>query len=144
MNKSQLVISLRSKVFGDRGTDVMAAFDYAETIINGLSESSDRGPAWTAVHVLANTIANAIEALPAELVGQLPAPPAEVNIKGMPMTLSLDRATLDQIIDERIQNWYEHDFDMDHEVSRVIDDYDFSDTVRDIVKNNISFSIDVD
>jgi hypothetical protein len=130
-------------MFADRGTDVAAAWEYCNMMIDSIPGGNEKIAARTALHVLANTVANAIEALP-EHIEFLPEPPAEVNIKGMPMTLSLDRATLDQIIDERIQNWYEHDFDMDHEVSRVIDDYDFSDTVRDIVRNNITFSIDVD
>lgn len=151
MNKSELVVMLRSKVFGDRGTDVQAAFDYVESVINGMSESADRGPAWTAVHVLANTIANVIEALPEFL----PAPPDEVRISpednpatGAPeperVMLTVDHIALDAIIDARIQNWYEHEFDIQEEINSAINDYDFEDTVRDIVRNNISFSIDVD
>ena len=143
MDKALLVSNLRQRMFADRGTDVAAAWEYCNMMIDSIPGGNEKIAARTALHVLANTVANAIEALP-EHIEFLPEPPAEVNIKGMPMTLSLDRATLDQIIDERIQNWYEHDFDMDHEVSRVIDDYDFSDTVRDIVRNNITFSIDVD
>lgn len=151
--KEELIISLRSKVFGDRGTDVQAAFDYVESVINGLSESADRGPAWTAVHVLANTIANVIETLPEFL----PAPPDEVRIspednpaagaaepEPRHVMLMLDRASLDAIIDARIANWYEHEFDIQEEIEQGINDYDFEDTVRDIVRNNISFSIDVD
>ncbi len=117
MNKSELVVMLRSKVFGDRGTDVQAAFDYVESVINGMSESSDRGPAWTAVHVLANTIANVIETLPeyVDRIEFLPEPPAVVRIApednpaaGAPereierVTLVLDRESLNEIIDARI------------------------------------------
>jgi hypothetical protein len=80
--KEELVISLRTKMFGDRGTDIQAAFDYVETVINGMDDSHNRGPAWTAVHVLANTIANVIETLPeyVDRIEFLPAPPDEVRI----------------------------------------------------------------
>lgn len=111
MNKSELVLMLRSKVFGDRGTDIQAAWDYVESVINGMDDSHNRGPAWTAVHVLANTIANAIETLPEFL----PAPPDEVRISpednpatGAPeqeierVTLILGRESLNEIIDARI------------------------------------------
>ena len=149
--KEELIISLRSKVFGDRGTDLQAAWDYVETVINGMDDSHNRGPAWTAVHVLANTIANVIETLPEFL----PAPPDEVRIspednpaagaaEPEPVMLALDRAALDQIIDARIANWYEHEFDIDAEIERGIDNYDFTDTVRDTIRHNISFSVEVD
>lgn len=149
MDKKELVIMLRSKVFGDRGTDLQAAWDYVESVINGMSESADRGPAWTAVHVLANTIANAIETLPEFL----PAPPDEVRISpednpaaGAPepvrVTLALDSVTLDQIIDARIQNWA--DSVLEDTITEAINDYDFEETVRDIVRHNLHFSIDVE
>jgi hypothetical protein len=135
MDKNELVMSLRSKVFGDRGTDIQAAWNYADSIISTLG---DRGPMWTAVHVLMNTIANAIDALPDPLA----APTEEIKIETI--QLSLDRATLDDIIDARIANWYEHEFDIQEEVNGAINEYDFEETVRDIVKHNITFSIDVD
>jgi hypothetical protein len=143
MDKALLVSNLRQRMFADRGTDVAAAWEYCNMMIDSIPGGNEKIAARTALHVLANTVANAIEALP-EHIEFLPEPPAEVNIKGMPMTLSLDRATLDQIIDERIQNWYEHEFDIQEEVNGAINEYDFEETVRDIVKHNITFSIDVD
>ena len=149
--KEELIISLRSKVFGDRGTDLQAAWDYVETVINGMDDSHNRGPAWTAVHVLANTIANVIETLPEFL----PAPPDVVRISPEDnpaagaaeperVMLTVDHIALDAIIDARIQNWYENSIDLEHEVNRVIEDYDFSDTIRNTIRHNISFSIEVD
>ena len=154
MNKSELVLHLRTKVFGDRGADIEAAWNYCSDVINAMPDASARGPVWTAVHVLANTIANAIETLPEFL----PAPPDEVRISpednpatGAPepeperVTLTLDRAALDQIIDARIQNWYEHELDLDSDIQRYIDnEVDWTEIVRDELRNNISFSIDVD
>ena len=158
MNKSELVLMLRSKVFGDRGTDVQAAFDYVESVINGMDDSHNRGPAWTAVHVLANTIANVIETLPeyVDRIEFLPEPPAEVRIspednpaagapEPEPVTLTLDRAALDQIIDARIQNWQDNVLDIDSTVQHYLDnDVDWTEIVRDELRHNISFSIDVD
>ena len=152
MNKSELVIMLRSKVFGDRGTDIQAAFDYVESVINGMSESADRGPAWAAVYVLANTIANAIDALPEPL----PALPEVVQIspednpatgapEPEPVMLALDRAALDQIIDARIAHWHVHVLDIDSAVQHYLDnDVDWTELVRDELRHNISFSIEVD
>ena len=151
MEKALLVASLRQRLFADRGTDVAAAFDYCNMMIDSIPGGNEKITARTALHVLANTVANAIEALPEFL----PAPPDEVRIspednpaagaaEPEPVLLALDRVALDLIIDARIQNWYENSIDLEHEVNRVIEDYDFSDTVRDIVRHNIHFSIDVE
>ena len=161
MDKSELVLMLRAPVFGDRGTDVIAAFDYAESIINALSGSSDRGPVWTAVHVLANTIANAIEALPDPLA----APPAEVRIspEDNPAAGASDLETMIiRLIDARIAHQRTDPAgDIDIKIETAIDDFvdnrlddkiegwvehnlDFADIVRDELRNNISFSIEVD
>ena len=151
MNKALLVASLRQRLFADRGTDVAAAFDYCNMMIDSIPGGNEKITARTALHVLANTVANAIDALPEFL----PAPPDEVRIspednpaagaaEPEPVMLALDRVALDLIIDARIQNWYENSIDLEHEVNRLIEDYDFTDTVRDTIRHNISFSIDVD
>jgi hypothetical protein len=165
MDKNELVMSLRSKVFGDRGTDIQAAWNYADSIISTLE---DRGPMWTAVHVLMNTIANAIDALPDPLA----APAEEIRIETV--QLSVDRATLDDIIDARIAqspslgDRIDHMIDtainsgsIDVKIESALDDFadnrlddeiqkymdnsvDFTEIVRDELRNNITFSIDVD
>ena len=151
MNKALLVASLRQRLFADRGTDVAAAFDYCNMMIDSIPGGNEKITARTALHVLANTVANAIDALPEFL----PAPPDVVRIspednpaagaaEPEPVMLALDRVALDLIIDARIQNWYENSIDLEHEVNRLIEDYDFTDTVRDTIRHNISFSIDVD
>ncbi len=57
MTPAQLGKSLRCNVFADRGTDIQAALDYALE----LAKASDDPPAMlTAVHVVVNTIANAL------------------------------------------------------------------------------------
>jgi len=142
MDKALLVSNLRQRMFADRGTDVAAAWDYCNLMIDSIPGGNEKITARTALHVLANTVANAIEALPEFL----PAPPDEVRIspEPEPVMLALDRVALDLIIDARIQNWYENSIDLEHEVNRAIEDYDFSDTILDTIRHNISFSIEVD
>ena len=152
MDKTELIIQLRSKVFADRGTDIEAAWQFVGQLIDGMPESSCRAAAWTAVHVLANTIANAIEALPEFL----PAPPdvVRISLEDNPatgaaeperVTLALDSAALDAIIDSRIQNWADRVLDIDSTVQHYLDnEVDWTEIVRDELRHNISFTIDVD
>ena len=142
MNKALLAAAIRNRLFNDQGTDVKAALSAAHGVIDTITDPASRIGALTAMHVVLNTVANAIDALPEFL----PAPPDEVRIspEPEPVMLALDRVALDLIIDARIQNWYENSIDLEHEVNRVIEDYDFSDTIRDTIRHNISFSIEVD
>ena len=149
MDKALLVSNLRQRMFADRGTDVAAAWDYCNMMIDSIPGGNEKITARTALHVLANTVANAIEALPEFL----PAPPDEVRIspEDNPATgaaervmLTVDHIALDAIIDARIQNWYESETGIQDQIIEAIHDYDFEETVRDIVRHNISFSIDVD
>ena len=151
MEKALLVAAIRNRLFNDQGTDIKAALSAAHAYLDTVTDPASRIGALTAMHVVLNTVANAIETLPEFL----PAPPEVVRISpednpaaGAPeperVMLTLDRAALDQIIDARIANWYEHEFDIQDEIQQGINDYDFEETVRDIVRHNISFSIDVD
>jgi hypothetical protein len=174
--KEELIIMLRSKVFGDRGTDMQAAWDYAESVINNMADSSSRGPAWTAIHVLANTIANVIETLPAELVGQLPAPPAEVRIApdnpaagitdlesviirlidariaqspslGDRIDHMIDTAINSGSVDVKIEEALDDFADnrLDDEIQKYMDNsVDFTEIVRDELRQNITFNIEVE
>lgn len=144
MEKALLVAAIRNRIFNDQQTDVKAALSAAHGVLDSISDPASRIGALTAMHVVLNTVANAIEALPDAHIEFLPDPRIEAPDRPEPVTLSLDRAALDQIIDARIANWYEHDFDIGEEINSAINDYDFEETVRDIVRHNISFTIDVD
>jgi len=180
MDKTELVISLRAKMFGDRGTDMQAAWDYAESIINNMDDSHNRGPAWTAIHVLANTIANVIESLPDPLA----APPAEVRIApdnpaagitdlesailrlidariaqspslGDRIDHLVDRAidtraiteVIDQVVEGKVTEGID-DFianQLDDEIQKYMDNsVDFTEIVRDEIRSNITFTVEVD
>lgn len=151
MEKALLVAAIRNRLFNDQGTDIKAALSTAHGVIDTITDPASRIGALTAMHVVLNTVANAIETLPEFL----PAPPEVVRISPEDnpaagaaeperVMLTLDSVTLDQIIDARIANWYDHELDIQEEINSAINDYDFEETVRDIVKHNISFSIDVD
>jgi hypothetical protein len=151
MEKALLVAAIRNRIFNDQQTDVKAALSAAHAYLDTVADPASRIGALTAMHVVLNTVANAIEALPDAHIEFLPDPRIEAADRPEPvasesdlMTLVLDRAALDQIIDARIANWYEHEFDIQEEIEQGINDYDFEETVRDIVRHNISFSIDVD
>jgi hypothetical protein len=147
MEKALLVAAIRNRIFNDQQTDVKAALTAAHGVLDSISDPASRIGALTAMHVVLNTVANAIEALP-EHIEFLPEPPAEVKINPVAeldrVMLTMDRDSLDRIIDARIANWYEHEFDIQEEIEQGINEYDFEDTVRDIVRSRISFSIDVD
>jgi hypothetical protein len=51
---------LKCQLFADRGTDVAEAMKYAYKLIESLPKG-DRAAAYTALHVVLNTIANALE-----------------------------------------------------------------------------------
>ena len=145
MNKALLVAAIRNRLFNDQQTDVKSALSAAHGVIDTITDPASRIGALTAMHVVLNTVANAIDALP-EYVNRISPEdnPATGAAEPERVMLTVDHIALDQIIDARIQNWYENSIDLEHEVNRVIEDYDFSDTIRDTIRHNISFSIDVD
>ena len=51
---------LKCQLFADRGTDVADAMQYAHMLIETLPKA-DRAAAYTALHVVLNTVANAME-----------------------------------------------------------------------------------
>lgn len=135
MEKKILTASLRSAMFGDRGGDVIAALEYAHEVINAMPESSSRAPAFTALHVVLNTVANAIDAL------ELPADNPAAGVTGF-------EDALIKLIDARIK--YSLDdmdltSDLDDKIQEYIDNsVDFTEIVRDEIRQNISFTIEVD
>ena len=135
MDKKILTASLRSAMFGDRGGDVIAALEYAHEVINAMPESSCRAPAFTALHVVLNTVANAIDRL--ELSADNPA----AGVTGF-------EDALIKLIDQRVK-YHLDDMDgldrIDEKVQEYIDNsVDFTEIVRDEIRQNISFTIEVD
>lgn len=152
MDKTELVAAIRNRIFNDQQTDVKAALSAAHAYLDTITDPASRIGALTAMHTVLNTIANAIEALPEPL----PALPEVVRISPEDnpatgaaeperVTLALDSAALDAIIDSRIQNWADRVLDIDGTVQHYLDNnVDWTELVRDELRHNISFSIDVD
>jgi len=143
MDKTELLKTIRNSLFNNQGTDIQSALSAAHSVLDTITDPGSRIGALTAMHVVLNTVANAIEALP-EYVNRIAPEDNPATGAAEPVTLTLDRAALDQIIDARIENWYVHEFDINEEIERGIDNYDFSDTIRDTIRHNISFSVEVD
>ena len=172
MEKKIWTASLRSAMFGDRGGDVIAALEYAHQCIDAMPESSCRAPAFTALHVVLNTVANAIDAL------ELPADSPAAGVTGFEDALiklidariannqsvsetnaridaRLDYWMEDQL-DSRIKTWVDDNLsdwlgthaeaiDIDEQIQHYIDNsVDFTEIVRDEIRQNISFSVEVD
>jgi hypothetical protein len=135
MDKKILLASLRNGLFGDRGGDIIAAIEYAHEIINAIPSSSERAPTFTALHVVLNTVANAIDAL------ELPADSPAAGVTGF-------EDALIKLIDARIKYCFD-DMDgldcLDEKIQEYIDNsVDFTEIVRDEIRQNISFSVEVD
>lgn len=172
MEKKILTASLRSAMFGDRGGDVIAALEYAHQCIEAMPESSSRAPAFTALHVVLNTVANAIDAL------ELPADSPAAGVTGFEDALiklidariannqsvsetyaridaRLDYWMEDQLdsriktwVDDNLASWIEEHgeaIDLESQIDHYMsNNFDMTEAVRDELKHNITFSIEVD
>jgi hypothetical protein len=170
MTKHELAASIKVALFSFRDT-LEEAFEYTETMFNSMPDAASRAAARTALHVMLNSVAKQIIALP----DQLPPPPAEVRISAEdnpatgtearqdlqsvlePVMVSVPRAELNRIIDQRISDWLddrfdgmtEEWFDNNVDVAEKVQDYldnsvDWTEIVQEELKHNISFSISVD
>ena len=170
MTKNELAESIRVGLFASHDT-LESAFAFVENMINSMPDPGARAAARTALHVMLNSVANQIEALP----DPLPLPPAEIQISVEdnpatgtearqdlqsvlePVMVSVPREELDRIIDARIvawvnqdlrvemAEWFRDEVDIDNAVQEYIDNsVDWTEVVRDELKHNLSFSISVD
>ena len=171
MSKHELAASIKVGIFASRDT-LEEAFEYVETMFNTMPDPAHRAAARTALHVMLNSVAKQIIALP----DQLPPPPAEIQISvednpstgtevntdinrilDNPVLVSVPRAELNRIIDQRISDWLDDRFDgmanewfndnvdIDEQVQEYMDNsVDWTEIVRDELKHNLSFSISVD
>jgi hypothetical protein len=170
MSKYELAASIKMGMFAKRDT-VAEAFEYVEMMFNTMPDAAHRAAARTALHVMLNTVADQIEALP----NQLPPPPTEVRISVEdnpatgteprgdmqsllePVLVSVPRYELNRIIDHRISDWlgdrfdsmasewFNDNVDVDEHVQEYLDNsVDWTEIVRDELRQNISLSVTVD
>ena len=142
MTKNELAESLRINLYGDRGTDLAAAYQYVNMIHDGLP--SDHRPAvGTALHVLVNTIANCIRELP----DALPATPETVTLPRAddPSRGSWSEYDLLMLINKTIESWFDDNVDIDHAVEEYIENsVDFTEIVRDELRGNLTLTVTVE
>jgi hypothetical protein len=170
MTKHELAASIKVALFSFRDT-LEEAFEYTETMFNSMPDPASRAAARTALHVMLNSVAKQIIALP----DQLPPPPAEVRISVEdnpatgtearqdlqsvlePVMVSVPRDELNRIIDQRISDWlgdrfdsmadewFTDNVDLDEKVQEYLDNsVDWTEIVRDELRHNISLSVSVD
>lgn len=138
---SQSIIALlRNNLFADRGENIADALNYADTVF---SASPDKAACYTALQVVMNTVANAIEKADAQRAEEIA--PAQL--------------ALDQLIDQRIKKWAETELeihisdylnaniedhiDVDEKIKNHFDDeFDLDALVKEVL-SNASISIDI-
>lgn len=117
---SQSIIALlRNNLFANRGEDIADALNYADAVF---SASPDKAACYTALGVVMNTVANAIEKANAERAAQVA--PAQL--------------ALDQLIDQRIKQWADAELDtrMDDFLNANISDHiDIGEAVKEYFDN---------
>ena len=166
-SKALLVASIRNRLFASRDT-VDEALNYAVETIERLY-NDDRAAMYTALHVVMNTIADKIDALPDSSAAALEPPPAEVRIDHADLPATGATSLHDQIEDIVLAQIAELGRSIDQKIDRAIaenlalikeewneetkfdtiieewfeDNVDIEHSVKEIIRN-MSISIDPD
>ena len=139
-SKTLLVASIRNRLFASRDT-VDEALNYAVATIEQL-DKVDRAAMYATLHIVMNTIADKIDALP-DSGDQLPEPPPEVRIDHADLPATGATSLHDQIEEIVLAQISELGRMIDRKIEKGIEDYDLEEAVTNIVRN-MSFSIDVE
>lgn len=135
MTKSTLAASLRVNLFADRGSDIGEAWQYVETMFDSMPDAGSRAAARTALHVLVNTIANAIDDLA----------PAAIAHADRP-DVGIDESRIAHLVDVHMAQWVEDNLDIENQVQetigQVIDDIDIEQMISETIKN-MNFRVDI-
>ena len=139
-SKALLVASIRNRLFASRDT-VDEALNYAVATIEQL-DKVDRAAMYATLHIVMNTIADKIDALP-DSGDQLPEPPPKVRIDHADLPATGATSLHDQIEEIVLAQISELGRMIDRKIEKGIEDYDLEEAVTNIVRN-MSFSIDVE
>ena len=131
MTKSALAKSLRVNLFADRGSDIGAAWQYVDYMIASMPDGDARATAQTALHVLVNTIANAIDDLA----------PATIAHADQP-DVGIDESRIAHLVDVHMARWLEENLDIENQVQEAIDSQDIENMVSEAIKN-MNFRVDI-
>jgi hypothetical protein len=131
MTKSTLAASLRVNLFADRGSDIGEAWQYVETMFDSMPDAGSRAAARTALHVLVNTIANAIDDLA----------PAAIAHADRP-DVGIDESRIAHLVDVHMAQWIEDNLDIENQVQEAIDNQDIEQMISETIKN-MNFRVDI-
>jgi len=131
MTKSTLAASLRVNLFADRGSDIAAAWQCADDMLTSIPDAGSRVAARTALHVLVNTIANAIDDLA----------PAAIAHADRP-DVGIDESRIAHLVDVHMAQWVEDNLDIENQVQEAIDNQDIEQMVSETIKN-MNFRVDI-
>jgi hypothetical protein len=140
-SKAMLAASIRVGIFGKRDS-IDEALEYASEVIDNL-QTYDKAVVYTALHVVLNTLADKIDALPDSSAAALEPPPAEVRIDHADLPATGATSLHDQIEEIVLAQIAELGRSIDQKIERAIENYDHEEMVTNIVRN-IRFSIEVD
>ena len=131
MEKTLLAAKLTNNLFAKRDT-IDEALDYVEVMLNATGNPADRAAYTTAVGVLCNTIANALSAMPDSAAAAATGfENALMKLIDARIKYCLDDMDLTSDLDDKIQEYIDNSVD-------------FTEIVRDEIRQNISFTIEVD
>lgn len=140
-SKTLLAASIRVGIFAKRDS-INEALEYASEVIDNL-QTYDKAVVYTALHVVLNTLADKIDALPDSSTAALEPPPAEVRIDHADLPATGATSLHDQIEEIVLAQIAELGRSIDQKIERAIENYDHEEMVTNIVRN-IRFSIEVD
>ena len=131
MTKSTLAASLRVNLFADRGSDIGEAWQFSDDMIASIPDAGARSAARTALHVLVNTIANAIDDLA----------PAAIAHADRP-DVGIDESRIAHLVDVHMAQWIEDNLDIENQVQEAIDNHNIEQMISETVKN-MNFRVDI-
>ena len=140
-SKTLLAASIRVGIFAKRDS-INEALEYASEVIDNL-QTYDKAVVYTALHVVLNTLADKIDALPDSSTAALEPPPAEVRIDHADLPATGAPSLHDQIEESVLAQIAELGRSIDQKIERAIENYDYDDIITNMVRN-MSFSIEVD
>lgn len=131
-----------SDLFGSRGTDVASALNYVDQLATA---SSDAVAVQTAARVLLNTAINAMDQIlnsrSPEKLALIELIDERINVHVEKMQDNVDDIIKQWVgdnldIDDQINDWMSNNFD--------ISDYDIGDKIREIIKDDLTFTVTLD
>ena len=128
---SSLAKSLRVGLFADRGSDIGAAWQFADDMLSSMPDAGSAAAARTALHVLINTIANAIDDLAPSTIAHADRP-----------DVGIDETYIAHMVDVCMARWLEENLDIENQVQEAIDSQDIENMVSEAIKN-MNFRVDI-